>query len=321
MTNELKKMLELAYEPDNQRRREIVASLPREMSFNQDGEVKTIQRELLLTESIESGLIQTEVHNTISAGADLAKCWFNVLPTFKIKGNAYNYPVGEDGLYAAVVAEGAEFPNRTQNYSSVAFATKKYGVSPKITNEMIEDGMIDVIANELRFAGIALQNAVEVVCLNELLLYSGAAHDTGGTNQGLKAIISAKALLRGYGFNPTDVVMCPEAEAVMMWDMAPQSGQAGILGSSGTVPDGTLAMNWHVSAVAYGGGTYTWSYDTGDDEGILVLDAARAGAIGISRPLTIENYDDPIHDLKGMACSMRMDCQTLTTTAAIRVQY
>jgi len=321
MTNELKKMLELAYEPDNQRKRELVASLPREMSFNQDGELKTIKRELLLTEAIESGLIQTEVANTVVQGADLAKCWFNVLPQFKIKGNAYNYPVGEDGLYAAQVAEGAGFPNRTQNYSSVAFSTKKYAVSPKITNEMIEDGMIDVMASELKFAGIAIQNAVEVVCLNEMLLNSGAAHDTGGTNQGLKAIISAKALLRGYGFNPTDVVMCPEAEAVMMWDMAPQSGHPGILGSSGTVPDGTLAMKWHTCAVAYGGGTYNWSYDTADDEGILVLDAARAGAIGISRPLTIENYDDPIHDLRGMAVSMRMDCQTLVANAAIRVQY
>ena len=321
MTNELKKMLELAYEPDNARRREIVATLPREMSYNLDGEVKTIKRELLLTESIESGLIQTEVHNTVAAGADVAKCWFNVLPQFRIKGNAYNYPVGEDGLYAAVVAEGAEFPNRTQNYSSVAFATKKYGVSPKITNEMIEDGMIDVMANELRFAGIALQNAVEVVCLDEMLLYSGVAHDTGGSKQGTQGVIGAKAVLRSYGYNPTDCIMSPEAEKVVLWDMAPQSGLAGVLGNNASVPQGILGINWHVCNVAYGGGTYTWSYDTGDDEGMLVVDAARAGAIGISRPLTIENYDDPIHDLKGMACSMRMDCQMLVANAICRVQY
>jgi hypothetical protein len=322
MSQYLKPMLELAFEPYNERKKELVSALPSEMHYMQDGAIKTVKRELLLSEAIESGLIQTEVHNTVAEGADLAKCFFNALESFKIKGNAYNYPVGEDGLYAAEVAEGAEFPNRTQNYSNIAFAVKKYGVSPKITNEMVEDGMVDVIASEIKFAGVALQNKVEQVCLNEVLLASTSVWDTTGTNQGLKGIMSGASVLKGLGYFATDVIMCAEAEGLVKGDVATVGTFGGSgMAANGNIPNGFFGLNWHVSGVAYTAGTYTWSYDTADDEGMMVIDRTRAAKIGIARPLTVENYDDPVRDLKGMACSIRMDCQALVPAAICRIQF
>lgn len=320
----LNEILELALGiPDNTRKRQIVNSLPRELSYEMDGEPKTIKRELLLTEGLESGLIQTSVAQKVAEGADLAKCWFNVAPVIRIKGNAYNHPYGEAGFYASTFPEAAEIHSRTQNYGSASFAIQKIGTSPRISNEMIEDGMVDVIAEEIRFAGISVMNKAEQICNDTFLEGSGDEHDASGSNLGVKAVISACARLRGNGFMPTDVVMHPEAEAYCLLDLAPSSnfGGQGVIGN-GLMPPGYLGLKWHTSAVAdVTGGSYTWDYDSDGDMGMLVVDRNRFGGIAVARPLTVEGFDDPIHDMKNMAVTMRMDAASFVSTAACRVEF
>lgn len=323
----LSKMLELAFDPYNGRKMDIVNTLPKEMSIKQDGKIKTIKRELLLTEAIEPYLVQTAVAGTVAEGADLAKCWFSILPIFNIKGNAYNHAYGEAGMYAGVVPEGAEFPNRTQDYGNAAFATKKYGQSPKISKEMVEDGMVDVIANEILFAGKAVQYAAERACNNAILegTLAGATGewDTTATagSQGVKAVIKAMAVNRGFGMNPTACVMTPGLEGYVMLDLAAPNVNQTIVGNGG-VANGFLGMQWGVCAIAdVAAGTYTWGSGTNDYIYGLVVDPSRCGGIAISRPLTVDEYDDPIHDLRGMSVSMRMDCQPFVSQAATRIVY
>ena len=316
----LARSLELAFGcPYNDRRKEIVASMPREMSYNQDGAVKTIKRELLLTEAIEPGLLQTDVANTVTEGAAQARCWFDILPVYNIKGNAYVHSYGEAGMYADVVAEGAEFPNRSQDYNIATFATLKYGQSPKISNEDIEDARVDVIAQEILFAGKAVQNAAERKVNNAILEGSGDAFDTAGTNQGVKAIIRAATKLRGNGFNAGAVVMHPDLEGIVLLDI--NAPNASLIGN-GSVPEGYLGMKWERCGVAdVAGGTYTWGYSTNDYIGGLVIDPARCGGIAVSRPLTVDEFDGAAHDVKGMNISIRMDAKPFVSTAACRVQY
>jgi hypothetical protein len=320
----LAKMLELAFGPYNERRKEIVASLPREMSVVQDGQRKTIQRELLLTEAIEpTGLLQTDVALTVAEGANQAKCWMNVLPVYQIKGNAYNHAYGEAGMYAAVVAEGAEFPNRSQDYGNAAFSTKKYAQSPKISNEMIEDARVDVIAQEIMFAGKAVQNSVEQKINDTMIEGSGNAVDCGGSNLGVKAIVKANAKLRGSGFNPDVVVMHPDLEGQVGLDLAPSYniGAQGMAGN-GMIPQGYLGIRWERCGIAdVAGGTYTFGYDTNDYIGGLVIDSSRAGGIAVSRPLTVDEFDGSVRDIKGINVSMRMDAKSFVSTAACRIQY
>lgn len=324
MTQNLKKMLELAFDPYGSRKRAIVASLPREMSYFQDGELKTIKRELLLTEAIEgTGLVQTEVANTVAEGANQAKCWLNILPTYNIRGNAYIHSYGEGGMYAAQVPEGAEIPNRSQDYGAATFAVKKFAQSPKISKEMIEDALVDAIALEIQFAGKAVMNSVERMINNTILEGSGDEHDTSGANQGVKAVIQAAARARGNGFSPNAVVMHPEAEGMVLLDLAPGSnyGSQGVAGN-GLMPPGYLGLSWNVCGVAdAAGGTYTWDYDSDGDIGMLVVDTSRCGGVAIARPLTVDEFDDPIHDLRGMSVSMRADAKSYVSTAAVRVEF
>lgn len=324
MTQNLTKMLELAFDPYNSRKRELVASLPRELSFYQDGELKTIKRELLLTEAIEgTGLVQTEVAKTVAEGANQAKCWMNVLPVYNIRGNAYIHSYGEGGMYAATVPEGAEVPNRTQNYGAATFAIKKFAQSPKISKEMIEDALVDAIALEIQFAGKAVMNSVEQMINNTILEGSGDEHDSAGANQGVKAVIQAAARARGNGFMPNAVVLHPEAEGLCLLDLAPSSnfGGQGVAGN-GLMPPGYLGLSWNVCGVAdVTGGTYTWDYDSDGDIGMLVVDTSRCGGVAVARPLTVDEFDDPIHDLRGMVVSMRADAKSYVSTAAVRVEY
>lgn len=318
-------MLELAFgTADSKRKHEIVAGLPKELSYYQDGEVKTIKRELLLTEGIETtGLVQTEVANIVAEGANQAKCWMNVLPIYNIKGNAYIHAYGEAGMYAAEVPEAAEIPNRTQDYGAATFAIKKYAQSPKISKEMIEDARVNAIEEEIKFAAKAVQNKVEQIINNAMLEGSGSEHDCAGADTGIKAVVSACAILRGLGFNPDAVVMCPAAEAKAILDLVPSFYFGGEKAAgNGMMPDGYLKLKWNVSGIAdVAGGTYTWGYGTDSYIGMLVVDSARAGGIAVARPLTVSQYEDPIHDLNGMAISMRMDAKPFVSTATCRVEY
>jgi hypothetical protein len=319
-------MLELAFHTaDGQRRKEIIASLPKEMSYIQDGELKTVKRELLLTEAIETtGLVQTEVANVVAEGSASSQCWQKVMPVYNIKGNAYMHAIGEAEMYAAEVPEAAEIPNRTQDYGVATFAIKKYAQSPKISNEMVEDAMVNVIEEEIKYAAKAVTNKVEQICNNEFLEHATSNWDTLAANQGVRAVASAIAILRGAGFMPDAVVMHPELEAMCMRDMIPGNffpGQSVGTGDA-LMPQGYLGIKWATCGVAdVAGGTYTWDYDADNEVGGLVVDSSRAGGIAVARPLTVKQYEDPVHDLQGMSISMRMDAKTFAPTALCRITF
>lgn len=323
-TDKLAKILELAFGADGRRRKQIVAELPKEMSYVQDEELKTIKRELLLTEAIEStGLVQTAVANTVAEGANQAKCWMSILPIFNIKGNSYVHAYGETGMYAAQVPEAAEIPNRSQDYGAATFTIKKFAQSPKISKEMIEDAQVDAIAQEILFAGKAVMNSVERDINDTMLEGSGDEWDTTATagSQGVKAIIKAMAVSRGNGMTPTGCVMTPGLEGYVLLDLASPNPNPSLIGN-GSVTQGYLGMKWGVCNIAdVAGGTYTWG--SGSDGYIygMVVDPMRCGGVAVARPLTVDEYDDPIHDLRGMNVSMRMDAASFVSTGVTRIEY
>jgi hypothetical protein len=318
----LSRMLEMAFDPYGERKKEIVAMMPKELSFNQDGHVKTIKRELLLTEGIESGLIQTAVADVVVEGSSPARCWMDILPVRKIKGNAYVWNYGQAGAYAGTVAEAAEIPNMTQDYTSSTFTSLKYGRSPKISNEMVEDGMVDVIAEEIAYASKCVMLGFEQACNNTMLEGSGDEWDTTTTagSLGIKAVIKALAQSVGNGFSPDAVIMHPGFEGFILQDVAAPNPD--MLNGGRRIPDGYLGLKWRACGVAdIAGGTYTWGSGTDGYIMGMVVDSRRAGGIVQSRGLTIKDYDDPVRDLKGMTITMRGDCNAFVSTACVRVEY
>ena len=291
--------------------------------IDQEGKQHAV-RELIMSGDLEgTNLIQTEVNATVVEGARLAKAFMDLLPIVRKKGDTYKWPYGETGGYAEIISDaGAEVPMREEDYGAASYDAKLIGVRPMITDSMIEGAQADVIETNVKYAGECVMNRAERVCLSQILQNSGLEHDTGGANQGLKAVAKAVTLLKGSGMLPDAVVMTPNAEGLCMQDVViPQSpGTDNIVRGQG-IPDGYLGLKWRVCNVVDDSSTYTWEYDSDGDIGMLVLDTQRAGGIFMPRDLTVKDLKDPIHDMTGMTVTMRMDCQTHVANGACRIEF
>ena len=320
MTHELSKYLEIAH-AGNAEGRKLAQSIPRALG-HYDHENKLVSvRELLLTEAIESTtLIQTEVYKTVMEGAQPAICMREALPTINMTSKSMDIVKRPAGRYAGEVAEGAEIPIKNDDYSKATFTAKKYGERPLITKELIEDSQFDVIAMEIQAAGRAIENTLNQVGLTELLDDAGLEHDTAGSNQGIKAVAAAIGVMKKQNYIPTDIILAPLAESMVMKEFVPTGYTGADAVMAGRLPN-MLGLNVHNCNVTDASGTYTWDYDADGEIGMILIDKFNCGAIGMRRDITIEKYDDPIRDLMGMSVTARFDVDSLQTNAICRVEY
>ena len=156
--------------------------------LDENGKVKPV-RELLLTGDLSgSNLIQTEVKATVVEGAQPARAFMDVLPIDRTPGTTFKWPYGASGVYAEKYPQGAEIQVKTQDYSAASYdASEVIAHRPLISDTMIESGQVDIIEQEISYAGAAVMNKAERICLSEILQDSGQVFDTAGANQGLKA--------------------------------------------------------------------------------------------------------------------------------------
>lgn len=301
-------------------RKDLVSTLPRELGTVWDGETVPV-RELLLTEKIESTtLIQTEMYRTVMEGAEPAKCMRQALPVINCTSNSLRITLGESGTYAAEVAEGAEIPVDVQDYSYRDFSIKKYGVRPLITRELVDDGLFDVVAMEVRKAGLRIENTLNQQALTMLLDSATNEKDTGGTDQGIKAIAGAIGLVKADGFAPDTVILSPAAEALVFKEFVP----AGYVGTDavmqGRLPN-VLGLRAFTCGAADASSTYTWDYDTDSEIGMIVADSRNSVPIAMRRDIALERYSDPIRDLVGCSVTARFGVNYLFGDAICRIEY
>ena len=323
MTQLLPRLLRLAEHAGPMEKRAIIESLPQTLGVRHDGKLVPA-RELLLSESIESTtLIQSEVYKTIVEGARLRKSARDFLPVYRCNSNTLDIITGENGAYASKVAEGAEIPVHVQDYSKTSITVDKYGERPLITRELVDDGLFDIVAAELSLCGERLENALNREAIYQLTENAGLEHDTGGSNQGIDAIATARGKVNGAGFYSTEVVMHPEMVAIVLKDFTPTTGyyQVGDTTKTGNVPP-LLGLQAHECGVTNkSGATYTWDYDGDSDIGGLVIEKAKAGAIAMRQDIRVEKYNDPVRDLVGLSATMRFGVGYLHANAICRIEY
>ena len=312
--------MEMAMNPESSDIRKLASTIPKELGYNHDGKLMQV-KELLLTEAVESTtLIQSEAHATVMEGSEPSICIRRALPTVQMKSRTMNWTVGETGTYAPEVAEATDIPIDNQDYDTVEFVARKYGVRPLITKELIEDGLFNVAEIEMRKAGRRVENRLNQNGITELIDSAGLEHDTAGTNQGIKAIASAVSKVRAAGFNPDTLIMHPSAEAVVLQEFVPTNYYpTEAIVNTGMVPN-ILGLKSFTCGVTKNG-TQEWDYDTDGDIGMVVYDSVAAGAIGMRRDVTVENFDDPIKDMVGMTVTSRFDVEVIIANATCRVEY
>jgi len=288
-------------------------------------------RELLLSEGIEgSSLTQTEVYRTVLEGAEPVKCMRQAVPIFNMNSNVMQMNIGETGSYAPFVAEGAEIPINTQDYSTRTWTARKFGERPVITNEMVNDSLFSVIELEIRKAGQRIENTLNQWMLQVLMDNAGNEHDLAAaisTNGGIVAAINARSLCVADGYLPDTIIVNPAITPYLYKDFVPgYNPVAQQVLISGQLPSlmGCRVFECGVdcnSASSPIAATHTWGDKTDGNIGMLVFDSANCGGIGMRQDIRIEQYSDPIRDLTGISVTMRAACQYGVANAIARVEY
>jgi len=289
--------------------------------------------ELLQSEATaiaNSTLVQEQVWRTAIEGAEPFRCMRNVVPIIPVNSYSTRFVKGETGTYANAVAEGAKIEIDTQEYSKLDVEIKKYGVRPLITNELLEDGLFPIIDLEIRKAGARMENKLNRVILNALI---------NGTTQNATPIantinpngphIAVADLARAIGevkkdnYLPDLLVTHPTAEAWLFQDS--NIAYTAYMGSSGPLTTGTFPKLLGLTpytCTATDAASPKWDDTTAaSDVTAFILSKNDCGVCTMRRDLTIEQYDDPIHDLIGMALTMRYGADVLQANAGCMIYH
>lgn len=284
--------------------------------------------ELLSAEAIESTtLIQAQFYSTVLEGAEPNKVMRSIIRSIPMTSNQQTFTLGESGSVLGRVSEGAEIPINRQDYAPVTLTSYKYGERGLITNELIEDGLYDVIALEIAKSGARAENTLNHVTLTTLIDDAGNEHDCTGSNLGAKAIFGALALMRADGYNGTAVIGCSQAEYQLFSDS--QITYANYYGNGAAIQTGQLPTiagmpfaRYDPFDTTYNSGTYVWGYNTDSYIGMVLVDVpSLAGIIGMRRDISVVQYDDPIRDLVGAAITMRFATGSPFDNGICRVEY
>lgn len=265
----------------------------------------------------ESNLLQEEVYKTISEGAEPFKVFRDVLPIIKTDSYSVRIVKGETGTYAVDVAEGSKVPIDTQVYSKEDISIKKTGTRPIITNELIEDNLFDIVQLELSKAGARMENKLNRDCLLEILTDTTAGTsdvDPDGSHISVTDVAKARADVGANNYMPDTIILHPSAEGYLLQDSnlvyASWAGQSKTL-TSGKLPT-FMGLKPYTCSVTTGSTDHYWDGTDGSNHyNGIILDSKAHTYLAMRRDLTVEEYEDPIHDILGIACTMRYGYATI----------
>jgi HK97 family phage major capsid protein len=313
--SKLTKLLEIAFAKNNTERESLINKESTKLLLGE----KT-HKMLLQSNAIEQTfLLQEEVYKTISDGAEPFKCMRDILPIIKTDTYSVRVVRGEVGSYAEAVAEGAKVPIDTQTYTKKDITIGKIGTRPIITNELIEDCLFDIAQLELKKAGMRMENKLNRDCLVELLSDQGVTAITpDGAHLAVTDLAKLRADIEAGNYIPDTLLLHPSAEGYIMQDSnllyVAWAGQNKTL-NTGKLPT-MLGLTPYVTTITTGSTSYYWDGTAGATHWNAGLISAKDCAyLAMRRDLTVEEYDDPIHDILGIACTMRYGVEVVQNAA------
>ncbi len=223
-----------------------------------------------------------------------------------IPGSSINVNrVTADQMDVRVVPEGAEIPIDQSEYTNLQVTPAKFGVSIRITRELLEDAKFNLLQHSIRIAGKRLaenENSLIITALD-----TGDNTVGGGATVTIANITTAMQFLEDADYRPTTYVVGMEVlndlRNIDTFVEANKIGNTEMLqkGFLGTV----FGMNV-IRASTNAGMTTTTSY---------VFDKDFAYVIAEKRPMTVENFDLPSQDMSGAAITQRIAVSALRTAA------
>ena len=272
-------------------------------------------------------LFREQLLETVMNGAEprkIARDAANVINADTRRGDV---PVGSDETYAPATAEGAEIRDDREGYATVEWDCTKYGQGARITDEMVDHAMIDVIERQIEYLGAAVENRVNRVWINNLLDNANGQFDAEGTDLGVPALNGGVGVVDEEDFMPDSFVSSPEFRTALFDDTnLVYVNQAGTdAGLNEREFERIMGLDHYaLSGGTYDAGNTTWGYDGADEEGAVVYDSMHTHVITYNpngQDIEIKDYDDPIRDLRGVNARMWVDAQLSQERAACTVAH
>jgi hypothetical protein len=219
--------------------------------------------------------------------------------------------VEENTLDLRSVAEGAEVPLDAIGFESVTFTPVKYGVSVRITREMMEDSQFDIFRENLKVVGKRFAE-------NETNLILGAlngANSTvaGGASVTVANVTEAMKNLENQDYIPTDILAGNEViNDFRNIDLFVEFQKAG----------NTDMLSKGFTGIIYGLNVVRFSTNAGSNAtttSAYVLDRSSTYGIAIKRDVSVENVTLPTYDMEGAVITQRIDVKLLRSKAVCRI--
>ncbi len=320
---------EILYAGNSEAKELAQARIPKKLTVKHFDGKEYNARELILSEGISATpLIQIQYFNTVMEGARLVLCARSAIRAERMtKGNTIRLPF-QSASYgrAPEIPEGGPYRNSNATYTYRDFTIKKYGEVAPITDEMIADSLYNTMALEVGVLGEHLENSLNYEAIGVILENSGLEHDTTGSNQGIKALASAKLLLKGKasdgtgGYNADTIIATTEFDTGLNKEFLLTNYWGGQTVVNGGTPP-ALGMRYFMTNSAVNSTTYTWGYSADGNIGALVLDMMKAGAYVMREDITIEDLKEPLNDLTTAKGKIRFGVNYGIANAACRIEY
>jgi hypothetical protein len=285
------------------------------------------QKELIISNADDSStLLQESVYDKIVEGAKGVRCARDAFPIVNIGDHQMRVTYASGGnTFAEDVAEGAAIPLNESNFYTKTITPKKIGIRPLITSEMIEDELWDMVEWHLLWAGRAIEAKLNRDCVDDFIAGTQQTIATGAGT--LATLVVNRGTLQTAGYNPDTCIIAPGYEQDLLAEV--NFTYAGRFGdpSNKTLRTGViqnvLGMDFYrLSMVSNGTNTWDAGFDTAGDYGCLMFDSkAPFMMIGMKRDISIEKYDDPIHDLVGISATMRYGTGVIQPKAGVAVKF
>ncbi len=274
-------------------------------------------------------LFREQLLETVMAGAEkrkIARDAANVINATTRRGDV---PVASDEGFARATAEGAEIRDDRENYTTVPFNTTKFAAGARVTDEMVDHAMVDMIERQIEFLGGKVENAINREWLTTLVNDAGNNFDTAGSNQGVPAINGAYGEVDDDDFIPDTFVTHPEYRTTLFDDeniaFANRAGTDDVVRER--VFDPLLGVEHYGSSSSVyddENGSESWGFSTDGEKGAVVYDRDNIHVVMYNpdgNDIQIKDYDDPIRDLQGVNARVHTDTIYSQARAASTVEF
>ena len=221
--------------------------------------------------------------------------------------------VEPDSMSIRQVGEGGEIPMGALDFENVTMEPVKYGVSVRITREMIEDGQFDLFNVHIKYAGKRFAEKETELIITELNSTTNAV--TGGAAVTVANIAEGMNYLERYDYTPTDMLIGDEVlQDMRNIDTFVEADKAG---NTDMIKTGFVGNLFGMKCARFSRnatptpGTYCkYAY---------IIDRANSYAVAYKRDITVENFDLPTYDMQGACITMRLDVEAVRDYATCEI--